>query len=55
MNHENTKPLSQAISGAAIGVSLVGLYTGAGVLLGVVALRSAVLPEMRTFTLDSDD
>lgn len=48
-------PLSQAMSGAAIGVSLVGLYIGAGLLLVLVALRSAVLPEMRTFTLDLDD
>jgi len=45
-------PVSEAISGVVIGLSLPGLFAGAGVLLILVALWAAVLPEMRSLKLE---
>lgn len=47
-------PVSQALSGALIGLSLVGLFVGAGILLVLVAMRAVLLPEVRSFKLDLD-
>jgi MFS family permease len=42
------QPVSQAITGALIKVSLSGLFYGAGILMALVALWLAVQPVMRT-------
>ena len=45
-------PLSQAVAGAVSKWSLTGLFTGAGLLLLVLACWAALQPELKTFATE---